>query len=82
MLTRFDLPHVYQALCPLKVVVINPLLADKSTAGEAEIAKAFGPVAATYRAQRAAGNWSVIGQTGGRNRVEFIVSNLIRMTGK
>jgi len=39
-------------------------------------------VAATYKALGAAGNWSVNGEIGGQNRVELIVSTLIRMTGK
>jgi len=82
VLTRFDIPHVYQALCPLSVTLINPLLGDKSPAGQADIAETFTHVAATYKALGAAGNWSVSREIGGQNRVELIVSTLIRMTGK
>ncbi len=82
VLTRFDIPHVYQALCPLNITLINPLLGDKSPAGQADIAETFTHVAATYKALGAAGNWSVSREIGGQNRVEFIVSTLIKMTGK
>lgn len=82
VLTRFDLPHLYQALCPMNVILINPLLGDKSPAGRADIAEVFKPVAATYRALRATGNWSAISRISGQDRMELIVSNIVRMSGK
>jgi len=79
VLKRFDLPHVYQALCPVSVTLINPLLGDKSSAGQAEIAGTFASVEATYRALRAGGNWSVIRRVSPGDRLELIASTLVRM---
>jgi pimeloyl-ACP methyl ester carboxylesterase len=82
VLTRFDLPHVYQALCPLNITLINPFLGDKSPAGQADIAKTFKAVADTYEALGAAGNWRVIRDTGTESRIEHILSACRRMAGR
>ena len=82
VLTRFDLPHVYQALCPLNITLINPFLGDKSPAGQADIAKTFKAVVDTYEALGAAGNWRVIRDTGTESRIEDILSACRRMAGR
>jgi len=63
ILEHFDMPQVYQALCPRPVTVINPLRGDKERAGKAEMEVVDRPVSATYRGtgSRRAWNMQVVG---------------------
>jgi hypothetical protein len=59
ILKNFDLPQVYQALCPSPVTVINPLWGDKTKATEYNIELACKPVQTTYKEMKKQDCWSV-----------------------
>ena len=59
VLEEFDLRQIYQALCPMKVTLVNPLAGDKSPASEEQAAEAYRRVDQTYIHSGKPGNWSV-----------------------
>jgi len=59
ILERFDMPQVYQALCPNPVTVLNPYSGDKTPAGESDISQLDKLVSVTYRSTGKNGDWSV-----------------------
>jgi dienelactone hydrolase len=59
ILEKFDMPQVYQALCPRPVSVINPYLGDKTPAGESELKTIDQPVLTTYKGVGNQNAWSI-----------------------
>jgi pimeloyl-ACP methyl ester carboxylesterase len=59
VLEQFDLPQIYQALCPMKVTLVNPLAGDKSRVSQERAEHAYRSIAETYSRLGKAGNWSV-----------------------
>jgi hypothetical protein len=59
ILEKFDMPQVYQALCPRPVTVLNPYSGDKTPAGESDIDQLDKLVSATYRNTGKKRDWSV-----------------------
>lgn len=79
VLTKFDLPQVYQALCPAKVTLLNPLAGDKSPASKAHADKVYRPVVDTYRALGKSGNWSVHTNVSDKEKADLTFSALLEM---
>ena len=82
VLEKFDLPEVYQALCPISVVLVNPLVGDKSIVSKHQAEEAYQQTADTYAALRKSANWSVHTQVGTQARSDLLVSTFLNMTGK
>jgi dienelactone hydrolase len=59
ILEKFDMPQVYQSLCPEKVTVLNPLSGDKQVANDYDIDELQKSVINTYRFMRNTDKWSV-----------------------
>jgi pimeloyl-ACP methyl ester carboxylesterase len=57
VLEKFDLPQVYQALCPARVLLLNPLRGDRAPASGEAAERIFRPVADTYRAIGLSHHW-------------------------
>lgn len=81
ILEKFDLPDVYQALCPISIILVNPLAGDKSPVSERKAVEAYQQTADTYAAWRKSGNWSVHTQVGTQARSDLLVSIFLNMTG-
>ncbi|MHC4595042.1 MAG: alpha/beta hydrolase [Planctomycetota bacterium] len=79
VLTKFDLPQVYQALCPAKVTLLNPLAGDKSPVSQAHANKVYQGVVDTYRASGKSGNWSVHTNVSDKKRADLAFSDLVEM---
>jgi len=79
VLTKFDLPQVYQALCPAKVILLNPLAGDKSPASKAHADKVYQGVVDTYKTSGKSGNWSVHTDVSDRERLDLTFSALVEM---
>ncbi len=79
VLTKFDLPQVYQALCPAKVILLNPLAGDKSPVSKAHAKKVYQGVVNTYKALGKSGNWSVYTNVSDKKRAELTFSALVEM---
>ena len=79
VLTKFDLPQVYQALCPAKVTLLNPLAGDKSLVSKAHANKVYQPVVDTYKALGKSGNWSVHTNVSDKKRADLTFSALVEM---
>ena len=77
ILESFDLPQVYQAGCPKKVILINPLRGDQSPACDNEAAESYQPVSETYGALGKLGDWRVFAQTDERERSKRILSGFV-----
>ena len=71
VLQKFDMPQVYQALCPRKVTLLNPYSGDKNVAGESEVYKLDRIVAVTYRSMGEGRAWS-IQRIEDQNKASFI----------
>jgi dienelactone hydrolase len=78
ILEQFDMPQVYQSLCPRPVTLLNPLSGDKTPAGKTDIDTIDKPVAATYRALGKKKAWSI--EHAGEENKEKIISKAL--TGK
>ncbi|MHC4805995.1 MAG: hypothetical protein ACYTBX_06990, partial [Planctomycetota bacterium] len=79
VLTKFDLPQVYQALCPAKVTLLNPLAGDKSPVSQAHANKVYQGVVDTYKALGKSGNWSVHTDVSSKERADLTFSALVEM---
>jgi hypothetical protein len=79
VLTKFDLPQLYQALCPAKVTLLNPLAGDKSPVSQAHANKVYQGVVDTYRASGKSGNWSVHTDVSDEERADLAFSALVEM---
>ncbi len=79
VLTKFDLPQVYQALCPAKVTLLNPLAGDKSPVSQAHANKVYQGVVDTYKASGKSGNWSVYTNVSDKKRADLAFSALVEM---
>jgi len=75
VLEGFDLPQVYQAGCPKKVTLINPLRGDRTPASEDEVAEAYQAVSETYEALGEPGDWRVFAQIDQQERAKRILSS-------
>ncbi|MCK5369424.1 MAG: hypothetical protein KAQ62_12765, partial [Cyclobacteriaceae bacterium] len=60
ILEKFDMPQVYQALCPRSVVVLNPHLADRTFAGESDIEKIDKLVSTTFKEMKIKKEWHIV----------------------
>ncbi|MFC1635852.1 alpha/beta hydrolase family protein [Planctomycetota bacterium] len=80
ILDKFDLPHLYQALCPIRVVLVNPLTGDKSPVSKRQADKAYQHTTDTFAALRKSANWSVHTQVGTQARSDLLVSTFLNMT--
>jgi pimeloyl-ACP methyl ester carboxylesterase len=76
VLERFDMPEVFQSLAPLKVTLINPLLGDKTAAGDSDIGRAYRGVSESYRAVGESERWSVHLGAEGEDRIQLITEAL------
>jgi len=81
VLTKFDLPQVYQAFCPARVTLLNPLAGDKSPVSQAHANKVYQGVVDTYKASGKSGNWSVYTNVSDKKRADLAFSALVEMTG-
>jgi len=79
ILKKFDLPDVYRALCPIDVVLINPLAGDKSPVSTREANDTYQRTADTYAALNQSGHWSVHTQVAAEARADLLVSAFISM---
>jgi dienelactone hydrolase/pimeloyl-ACP methyl ester carboxylesterase len=80
ILERFDLPKVYQALGPTRVVLVNPLAGDKSPVSERKADEAYQQTVETYAALNKSGQWSVHTRVGTQARSDVLVSAFLHMT--
>ena len=76
VLQEFDLPQVYQALCPMKMAVINPLTGDKSPASEEQAGQTYRKIAQDYVRMGEPDNWSVHANLDDAARSQAILSAL------
>jgi dienelactone hydrolase len=74
ILEKFDMPQVYQALCPRPVTLLNPLLGDKSIAGKSDTEKLNEPLSATYRRMKNQKAWSLLQEINRDERSRIISS--------
>jgi len=80
ILKKFDLPDVYQALCPTRVVLVNPLAGDKSPISDRKAGQVYQQTADTYATLSQSAEWSVHTQMGPQTRLNLLVSTFLRMT--
>ena len=59
VVTKFDLPDLYGALCPMPLTLINPLRADKTPAEQTDVDRVFSRTRETYRNLDASEAWAV-----------------------
>jgi hypothetical protein len=76
VLEHFDLPHVYQALSPIKVALINPLAGDKSPVSQDQAEQAYIQVAREYARSGKPDYWSVHANVDDRARSHAVLSAL------
>jgi pimeloyl-ACP methyl ester carboxylesterase len=76
VLEQFDLPQIYQALCPMKVTLINPVAGDKSQVSQEQAEHAYRRIVQTYSRLGKAGNWSVHANVDDRTRANSVLSAL------
>jgi len=81
ILEKFDLPDTYQALCPISVVLINPVAGDKSPVIKMIADKAYQQTADTYAALRKTDEWSVYTGIDTKARTDLLISAFVNMTG-
>lgn len=80
VVTRFDLPDLYSAFCPVKLSLLNPLLADKTPANRADVEEAFERTKQTYQNLGFPGSWSVVTGVEGSARSKFVLQQLLKET--
>jgi len=73
VLELFDMPQVYQALAPLKVTLINPLLGDKSRASESDIRRTYQAVSESYRSVGGRERWSAYADVEDEERIQLVL---------
>ena len=78
VVTRFDLPDVYSALCPVKLNLLNPLLADKTPAHREDVEKAFKRTTQTYGNLGVQERWSAVAGLERSARSKFILQRLLK----
>ncbi len=76
VLQEFDLPQVYQTLCPREVTIINPLAGDKSPASQKQVEQTYRQIAQMYIGKGNARNWSVHADIDEKARSQAISSAL------
>jgi hypothetical protein len=59
ILKKFDMPQVYQALCPRSVLVLNPHLADRTLAAESDFEKVDKLVSTTFKGMKRKNEWQI-----------------------
>ena len=57
ILEKFDMTQVYQALIPRPIMLLNPLLGDKSVANKTDIKKKYESVNVSYRSLNEESTW-------------------------
>jgi len=77
ILKEFDMPQVYQALCPRSTTIINPYSGDKTLAGKSDIEKLDKQVATTYRGIKKQKNWH-IAEVSEQERKKIIINALLK----
>jgi dienelactone hydrolase len=75
ILEKFDMTQVYQALSPRPLILLNPFLGDKSTAGNADIEVMYKSVSATYNGLKKPKAW-LVQKVGMNERVKIILNDL------
>jgi len=81
VLQKFDLPDIYQALCPLSVVLINPLAGDKSLASKEKANQTYRRTANTYAAFGQPDHWSIHTDLDADVRTALLSSAFLTMAG-
>ncbi|MHC4679924.1 MAG: hypothetical protein ACYTEK_14635 [Planctomycetota bacterium] len=81
VLKEFDLPDIYQSLCPLSVVLINPLAGDKSVASKGKANRTYRRTVDTYAASGQPDRWSVHAGLDADARTNLLSSVFMNMTG-
>ena len=76
VLEEFDLPQVYEALSPMKVVLVNPLAGDKSRVSQEQAGRTYGQIAQKYTRMGKPGNWSVLTDVDDETRAHAVLSAL------
>jgi hypothetical protein len=76
ILETFDMPQVYQALCPRSVVVLNPHFADRTFAGESDIEKMNSLVSTTFKRLKCEKEWH-IAKVDEQERKKIIINSLM-----
>ncbi len=76
ILETFDMPQVYQALCPRSVVVLNPHFADRTFAGESDIEKMNSLVSTTFKRLKCEKEWH-IAKVDEQERKRIIINSLM-----
>jgi pimeloyl-ACP methyl ester carboxylesterase len=79
VLEKYDLPQVYQALCPRPVTLVNPLRGDRSRAVHHEVEQAYRLVAETYQAQETSTKWKTLPGISRTERCELLLSCFMKM---
>ncbi|EPR68289.1 hypothetical protein ADICYQ_2759 [Cyclobacterium qasimii M12-11B] len=74
ILTYFDLPQIYQALSPRKLRVLNPLLGDKSAAGDLDIKSMDRSVRPAFKVHKNDKSWTM-GNYNPEERKKYILSH-------
>ncbi|MEJ2705560.1 MAG: hypothetical protein P8Z79_24225 [Sedimentisphaerales bacterium] len=82
ILKKFDLPDVYQALCPIDIVLINPLAGDKSPVSKRIADDSYQRTAETYTALNKSDHWSVHTKVATDARADLLMSAFINTTGE
>jgi hypothetical protein len=72
ILEKFDMPQVYQAICPRPVTLLNPLSGDKSSAERSDIKEINDPVSATYKGVKKQKAWRILQEIHGGKRNSII----------
>jgi len=76
ILESFDMPQVYQAICPRSVTVLNPYMADRTPAGESDLIKINSLVSTTFRGLKCKKEWH-IGKVDEQERKRMILNVLV-----
>jgi pimeloyl-ACP methyl ester carboxylesterase len=76
VLEHFDLPQIYQVLCPMRVTLINPLAGDKSPVSQEQAEQAYRHVAQKYVRKGESGDWSVHAIVEEKTRLQAILTAL------
>ncbi|MBN2315117.1 MAG: acetylxylan esterase [Sedimentisphaerales bacterium] len=80
IMKTFDLPDIYQALCPIDVVLINPLAGNKLLVSKRKADDAYRQTTGTYTALEKSGHWSVHAKVTTDARADLLVSTFEKMT--
>ena len=75
VLENFDMPQIYQSLCPRPVFIMNPYSGDKMHANEDEIKEAEKSVSVTYHGLKSSRLWEMR-KVDENEREEVIVNGL------